>query len=306
MKKLLLIFYSIIVQLYVPAQSTVSFLVLNIHGAGFYTRDKFRIPLKIGTCLSPNDEITLMPKSNISMVCNGSGVFPAEAGATAVHIALKNLIDSCLRSQKGNGSQGLDYLMVHLKKEEEESPKNNISLQEFGAPVRGCPDPGFAALPDTIGLWEIAIVIKYSPLDSAASYLLQIFGSPTAKSAIISLPWKQGRFIIDSKIMDALNYSDYFYTISKNGIEYCSRKCLIRKNHFVSGPSSMIAEKDPDFARLAPDEQFFVQGFLCEKNHLVAEALNYYLKAAKRNPKNQLANRQIQELEKFLEPGQRQ
>ena len=67
-------------------------------------------------------------------------------------------------------------------------------------------------------------------------------------------------------------------TISKNGIEYCSRKIFKKfSDNFVN---SIIdnAKNDDQYKVLSGDEKNFITGFFLEKNHLFAEALIIILK----------------------------
>jgi hypothetical protein len=274
------------------AQTSNTFFVFTIKGSGYYIRDKYKIPLKIGTSLSVNDVLTLSLNSEVKIICNSYSLFSIAANKTSFHASIKDYKNSCKAETKSVTLNILKYLWVHFEAVEKSEPdvENNNSLQEYGGIIRGCTDSLFSNFPDTISAYQKSIAIKYHPLDESGKYVFKIFANATGGFPIVQAQLENNYFNLTNKIFEKLDAdNNYYYTISKNGIEYCGRKIFKKLSDSSVNLIISNAKNDDQYKTLSADEKNFVTGFFLEKNHLLAEASYYYSEAIKINPSNSLA-----------------
>jgi hypothetical protein len=291
MKFLLTIFFLISAYASSEAQTSNTFFVFNIKGSGYYMRDKYKIPLKIGTSLSINDVLTLSLNTEVKIICNSYSLFTIAANKTSLNASIKDYTNSCKAETKSVTLNILKYLWVHFEAAEKTDPnaENNNNLQEYGGIVRGCADSSFNNLPD-ISVYQKTIAIKYHPLDQSGKYIFKIFANATGGFPIAQIPLENDRFVLTDKIFEKLTAdNNYYFTISKNGIEYCSRK-LFKKLSDISVTAIINnAKTSNNYGELSINEKNFLTGFFLEKNNLLAEASYYYSEAIKANSSNSLA-----------------
>ncbi len=273
------------------AQTSNTFFVFTIKGSGYYIRDKYKIPLKIGTSLSVNDVVTLSLNTEVKIICNSYSLFTIATNKTALHATIKDYTNSCKAETKSVTLNILKYLWVHFESAEKTDPdaENNNNLQEYGGIVRGCADSLFNNLPD-ISVYKKSIAIKYHPMDESGKYIFKIFSNATGGFPIAQIPLENDRFVLNYKIFEKLSAdNNYYFTISKNGIEYCSRKLF--KKFSDSSVAAIInnTKNSNSYGELSVDEKNFITGFFLEKNHLFAEASYYYSESIKENHSNSLA-----------------
>lgn len=285
------------------AQTSNTFFVFNIKGSGYYMRDKYKIPLKIGTSLSINDVLTLSLNTEVKVICNSYSLFTIAANKTNLRASIKDYKNSCKAETQSVTLNILKYIWVHFQSAEKTDPdvENNSSLQEYGGIVRGCADSLFSNLPD-ISIYQKSITIKYHPMDESGKYIFKIFANATGGFPVSQIPLESNHFVLTSKMFEKLDAdNNYYYTIYKNGIEYCSRKLF--KKFSDSSVNSIIktAKNNNQFGELSTDERNFVTGFFLEKNHLLAEASYYYSEAIKANPSNSLATINKKDLDTIID-----
>jgi hypothetical protein len=302
MKFLLTIFF-LVCAYASEAQTSNTFFVFTIKGSGYYIRDKYKIPLKIGTSLSVNDVVTLSLNTEVKIICNSYSLFTIAANKTTMHTSIKDYANSCKAETKSVTLNILKYLWVHFEAAEKTDPdaENNNNLQEYGGIVRGCADSLFNDLPD-ISVYQKSIAIKYHPLDESGKYIFKIFANATGGFPVAQIPPENDHFVLTGKIFEKLNAdNNYYYTISKNGIEYCSRKLF--KKFSDSSVTAIInnAKNSNNYGELSVDEKNFITGFFLEKNNLLAEAYYYYAEAIKANPSNSLAAKNKNDLDAIID-----
>ena len=123
------------------AQNAKVFLVLNVQGKGFYIRDKYRIPLKMGTSLSTTDRIILDKKSNANLICNNYSIIKLvnKSADKQSIIPLNNYLDSCRNIQSNASSTYIRYMWKKLHEEDITiNDKEFSNMQETGSVERGC------------------------------------------------------------------------------------------------------------------------------------------------------------------------
>src|SRR5271154_123014 len=94
------------------AQTSNTFFVFTIKGSGYYIRDKYKIPLKIGTSLSVNDVVTLSLNTEVKIICNSYSLFTIAANKTTLRTSIKDYTNSCKAETKSVTLNILKYLWV--------------------------------------------------------------------------------------------------------------------------------------------------------------------------------------------------
>ena len=201
------------------AQTSNTFFVFTIKGSGYYVRDKYKIPLKIGTSLSINDVLTLNLNSEVKIICNSYSLFTIAANKTSFHASIKDYKNSCKAETKSVTLNILKYLWVHFESAEKTEPdvENNNSLQEYGGIIRGCTDSLFSNLPDTISVYQKSIAIKYHPIDESGKYVFKIFANATGGFPIEQTQLENNYFDLTNKMFEKLDADNnyYYYNFKK-------------------------------------------------------------------------------------------
>jgi hypothetical protein len=98
------------------SQDEKSFLVIKVKGTCYYNRDKFKIPLKIGTYLSINDEVTIGKSSSASLVCNNNKLFTINNALQTISpkISLKKYQDSCVTLKQSVSADFIKYVLFEF------------------------------------------------------------------------------------------------------------------------------------------------------------------------------------------------
>lgn len=300
MKIILLLLLSVI-SFITEAQTPYSFFVFSIKGSGYYNRDKYRIPIKIGTPLSENDDLILLPGSEVKIICNNYTLFTITSND--IHpIPISNYTDSCKAENSSSTMQFLKFVWNHLKAEDADVANNkNDYLNEYGAVSRGCPDSIFSDLPDTILLYKKPLQIKYTPVDSSAKYKLKIFENSTNKFPVITVNLIHNYFYLSISLITKLsNETNYYYSFTRNGQEFCERKLLKKLNDRSMNLLLQSIEKSEGFEKLSLNNKRFTIAYFYEKHHLPTEAYVYYKELFRASQNDSLIREEKMNLERFF------
>jgi len=269
------------------AQSSPNFYVVSVKGSGFYVRDKYQIPVKIGSALGLNDRITLDSKSAVTLICNNYSLFTI-ANKNTVNkqiFPIRIFSDSCRAPQSDITTKFLKYLWLHFQ--EEDVAMNNPdanNIKEFGAAERGCADAAFDRIRDTIAIYELPFVIKYYPLDTAAKTEFVLFDEQAADTLYKTFVHHDRISISDSLIHLMDTGKIYKWVIIGNGTNSCDYKTF--KKIGTTDYNSILSPFDKaSFNDLSKTDQNKVQAFLLNEKNVVAEAM-YYLKMTKDTSQN--------------------
>lgn len=260
------------------AQPPASFFVFSIKGSGYYLRDKFRIPLKIGSALAVTDQLALNPHTEVQLLCNKYSLLKLQSAAAGTTMALQSYAASCKDAGKSMVTQTLSYVWNRFTSEETDvtSDKNN-NLGEYGADTRGCADPVFNTFPDSLVVYRGPLLLRYHPADTAEKYQMLIFADPKNRFPLYHASLAAGRFVLPDTVLQSLDTAAiYYYTVTRNGQEPCLRKILRRAGRGTLATIIAEAAAGEGFQKLSSPEQDLVTGIFLEKAHLLAEALRLY------------------------------
>jgi hypothetical protein len=250
------------------------------------------IPLKIGTSLSGNDQLTLNVNAEVKIICNNYTLFTVTAGKSELKVPVKNYSDSCRDQNQSMTANMLKYIWVRFKNEEQNDshPDRNSNLQEYGAAMRGCTDSAFKFLPDSIAVFRKGISIKYYPTDSLGEYTLNLYTDQTGGIPHARIHLTHNRFDLANTANHGLDADiNYYYSVIRNGIEHCNRKCLLKLSDRMVAGLINDQKNVQEYKDLSQDGKDFVTGYFLEQHHLFGEAMEYYDQSLKTNPKNDLA-----------------
>jgi hypothetical protein len=277
--KLISLFIAITISTIAHAQDAKNFLVYHLRGNGYYVRDKYRIPLKIGTSLSLSDAVTLSVQSEITIICNNYSLFYIQNKDAdhAMSISLGQFGDSC-GILKSNLS--LNYLKYIWKKLKEESPtiddNQPENLNEIGGVVRGCPDLVFDMIRDTIRIYKKYFSIKYQNQDTNSVFEFALYDDEDASRPFYKSKVNKNRLIAfnDNIVKLLLPDKNYYWTILRNHEAVCGKKIIIRVGD-DEYKNILTSTKENEFHLLSNHDQYLVNAFVFDKDNMIAEAYHY-------------------------------
>lgn len=263
--------------LVIHAQTSPNFLVVSVQGNGYYTRDKYNIPLKIGSALTLSDKIVLGKQSTVSIICNNYNLFSIanKQSAKSQPTFLRNFSDSCKAPESGITTQFLKYLWQHLQEDVAVNEPDKTNIKEFGAVERGCPDPAFNSLRDTINVYHHSFTIQYHTTDTSARIQFVIVDDQLTDTLYKSAVHNNRIHITDSLIHLMNKEKAYKWTIIRNGMAMCDYKTIQKLtttgyNNIISG----IHEKN--FNTLTKNDQYRALAFILNEKNVPGEALYYF------------------------------
>jgi|ERR1035437_361287 hypothetical protein len=260
------------------AQDAKNFLVFRIKGSGYYSRDKYKIPLKIGTSLSPSDQVTLSKRSEVMVICNNYSLFTIsnQNGNAQIFSNLKKYNDSCGTLKTNVSLNFLKYIWKQLHEESlaiDDSHAEN--LKEVGAVVRGCADMAFSKIRDTISVYKIPFSIKYNNPDTSSRFEFALYDDENAVAPFYKTIIFDNQISLKNTVIKLLQPDNtYYWTVLRNGGAICDKK-ILNKVGDDKYKKILAAIKQKDFQLLSQQDQYKVLSFLLAKNNLVAEAYKY-------------------------------
>jgi hypothetical protein len=285
------------------AQPPVSYFVFSIKGSGYYLRDRFRIPLKIGSALSVTDEMVLNPRAEVMLLCNKYSLFTIRSEQGVSTVALKKCTDSCKEEGPSAAVKTLAYIWNRFTNEEGDVAGNkNDHLQEVGASTRGCADAAYDLLPDTLAVFQDGLFLRYKPADTAEQYRLLLFAGAKGGSPVFQSSLSGNRFAFPDTVIDKLDSAGrYYYTVTRNGQEFCQRKIVRKMKAYTVRDIIRTADGGEGFLQLPASEMDCIEGYYLKKAHLLAEAWRQFHHAAGVDPGNWLAAREAEELDRIID-----
>jgi hypothetical protein len=252
-----------------------SFLVVQLKGSGYYSRSNTRIPLKIGSSLTSDDEVMLKEKSMFTLVCNNYGTTTLQSGNAIKKISLHSYVDSC-RNNKNTSTTGyMKYIWRALttrpvNDESEEGSDNEVAgaiTREVGV----VPIAGYESIPGLIRFFKRNFAVKWTVLDNSCKLEIAIFSMNDSVIPILKFPVKNKFQIVDLKKNLPSGLEKINWTILIDGKVQLGRKII----EFTSGDSirSQLNEQDTG---LSNTEKYFLKGYFLEREHYYGEADYYY------------------------------
>ena len=258
------------------SQDEKSFLVIKVKGTCYYNRDKFKIPLKIGTYLSINDEVTIGKSSSASLVCNNNKLFTINNALQTISpkISLKKYQDSCVTLKQSVSADFIKYVLKNIPHEhtvniDDEHLKN---LKEMGAVVRGCGEKAFEKIRDTIYLYQKTCSIKYQKNDANEKLEFALYNEEDAMIPVYKTAVAKNKIMLNSEVLKLLQPNqNYYWTILRNGTTVCDKKVIVKLGD-EAYKNLLTTIKQADFTSLSKQNQNSVLAFMLAKNNLIAEA----------------------------------
>ncbi len=271
------------------AQTSPNFLVVGIQGKGFYTRDKYNIPLKIGSALTLSDKIILGKQSTVSIICNNYSLFSIanKKKVNSEPTFLRNLSDSCKAPESDIKTQFLKFIWQHLQEDVAVSEPDKTNIKQFGAVERGCPDAAFNAIRDTIKVYQQSFSIQYRTADTTAQRIFIIFNEQLTDTLYKS-PVRHNRIYISDSLIHLMNKEKmYKWTVIRNGMAMCDYKTIQKLT--TTDYDNIISDiHEKNFKTLSKNNQYKAIAFILNENNVPGEAL-YYLNMTKQKKEDTLS-----------------
>ncbi len=264
----------------------ISFVVYHSKGAVMKKGNKK--PLKKGDRLLPQDIVNLEGTSQLVLVCSNYKVIQLKKpGAYAV----KSLLQLCIKSAAAYNSAYFKYVWDQFTNPEGSPDKNpGEYMKNVGAVSRGCNEYGTSLQSDTVHYYAGSLPVYWrSAFDTVyATVYDQLYDGVAIKKILLQ---KNQPFLLQSLLQD-LPPGNYYWQLEGPQGSACERKYLQLwdKKTYQNQVTSLLKNIPPATSA----DEAFARAFVLHEHFFMAEALVWYQKAAKLEPKNPIYNKAIE------------
>lgn len=297
MKKLLYLILVFTISKAASAQS--SFLVYSFKGNVSVIDNNAEAKAKIGNSLTSKSSIKVAANSAVTLICNESAMFTISKAGT---YQLSKFGDSCKVSSNSLTANYVKYVWAQLTSHEGTPGSNRKAfMTTVGAVSRGgvnniWVDPKL----DTVNYSNGEFPLSWKSYADAKEFEFFLFNSNNIAEPFYSTTVSKMKIPISSIIARLKPGESYFWISAIKGEENEERKVLnyVPKDKFDALLAKLKSQKT---GFEAPAEEAYRLGFMLEDAHFLAEALQYYTKAASLDATNTLYRSTLMSFKKDYE-----
>jgi hypothetical protein len=298
MKKIACFMFLVLFTAMVYAQDN-SFLLYNFKCNVSVIENKTETKAKIGKILSSADQLKLADGSIATLICNEVSMFTISKAGTYM---LSKLKDSCIVKSSSFTANYIKYVWNQMTSHEEGSPGSNrkMFMNTVGAVSRSVNNIWIDPRLDTVNYSSGEFPLSWKSYADANEFEFLLYspaniGTPLYKTLVTKMKISIPVFLDKMKPGNT-----YFWTTAVKGEQNDELKVL----NYVS--PEVFAEllnkfKSQGGAYEAPAEQSYRLAFMLEDAHYLAEAYQYYLKAATTDADNPLYRSTLMSFKKDYE-----
>lgn len=264
-----------------------SFLLYSFKGNVMVTENKTEAKAKVGKLLATDASLKIPQGAAVTLVCNETAMFTLNKAGT---YQLSKLGDSCHVNHSSFTSNYIRYVWNQMTKSTGSPGSNRKAfMNTVGAVSRGINnvwvDPRF----DTVNYSGIDGVfpLSWKSYADANEFSFFLYSNTDESKPVFTTTVTKLKIPLASFSDQLKAGQTYLWTAAIKGEENEERKVLnvVSKETFASLLETI---KTQGAAFEAPAEQAYRIGFMLEDAHYLAEAYDYYSKAATLDPENVL------------------
>ncbi|MCB0775970.1 MAG: hypothetical protein KDB99_06555 [Chitinophagaceae bacterium] len=284
MKKLLLVSLLLSSAVFVQAQGA-DFLIYSFKGNVSVVENNAEAKAKVGKLMNSSATIKVANGSAVTLICNEAAMFTITKGGT---YPLRNFGDSCKVSKSSVSSNYVKYVWAQMTKSSGSPGSNRKAyMNTVGAVSRSINNVWIDPRLDTVNYCDGDVPLSWKSYADAEEFEFFLFSSTDIVNPIYKTTVKKHKVPVSDLLGKIKPGNTYYWTAAVKGEENDDLKVLNykKKEDFKSILETIKAQGVP-FEGEA--EQAYRIAFMLEDAHFLAEAHDYYEKAATADEANVL------------------
>jgi hypothetical protein len=275
-----------------------SFLLYSFKGNVTVIENKAESKAKIGKTLNETASVKLAPGALATFICNEAAMFTLTKAGT---YSLSKLSDSCQSHAGSLTSNYVKYVWNQMTKSTGSPGSNRKAfMNNLGAVTRDVNNIWIDPRLDTVNYTGGDFPLSWKCYSDDKDYDFMLYSSDNAKTPIYKTTVEKLKVNIPSFVSKMQPGKSYFWTAAVKGQDNENLKVI----HFMN--KGMADALVADFKKQGPPtentaEQDYRIAFMLEDSHYLAEALQYYTKAAAADPTNMLFRSTLMSFKKDYE-----
>lgn len=258
-----------------------SFLVYSLKGNVSIVEGKKTTKAKIGSLLTSQSKITVPANAAVTFICNQTGLFTLDK---AGNHSLADYKDQCQNKPASVSNNYLKYVWTQLTQKPGTPEKNRKQfMNNVGAVSRNINNVWIDPKLDTFYYTSGSFPLSWKSYAEADDFEFAVYEKPKNGSALFTITTKKQQLNIKEISKQLQPDKNYYWSAAIKGQQNDERKVirLWDKKSFENLLKGFSTEEDAFEHEAA---KVFRQAFLLEQAHFLAEAHNYYQKAATLQP----------------------
>lgn len=297
MKKLLPLILLFSYSGFVYAQNS-SFLLYSFKGNVSVIENNIEGKAKVGKTVNSAASIKIAPNSAVTLICNEAAMFTLTKAGT---YPLSKFGDSCKVSSNSVSANYVKYVWAQMTKSSGSAGSNRKNyMNTVGAVSRSINNIWVDPRLDTVNYSGGDFPLSWKSYAEAKDFTFMLFSLDNIAEPFYTNNVNKLKISIPSFINKMNAGTSYFWISAVKGEENEERKVL---NYVTKETFNAVLEniKKQNTAFEAPAEQAYRIAFMLEDGHYLAEALQYYTKAATLDPVNSLYRSTLMSFKKDYE-----
>ncbi|HEX4877668.1 MAG TPA: hypothetical protein VFV31_13415 [Chitinophagaceae bacterium] len=276
-----------------------NYLLYSFKGNVMVVENNVETKAKVGKSLSGNATLKIPAGAAVTLICNEAAMFTLSKPGS---FALKNMGDSCKVGSNSLSANYVKYVWAQMTKSSGAPGSNRKAyMNNVGAVTRSINNIWVDPRLDTVNYSAgDGFPLSWKSYAEAKEFEFFLYSSDNITQPIFKTSVTKLKIPIADFIKKLKPGSTYFWTAAIKGEENEELKMFnyVTKETYAAIESEMKAQ---GAAFEAPAEQAYRLAFMLEDAHYLAEAYQYYLKAATLDPTNALYRATLMSFKKDYE-----
>jgi len=274
------------------------FMLYSMKGNVSIINNKVETKAKIGTILAPNSSVKIASGGSATFICNEAAMFSLVKPGT---YSLNNFNDSCQATHGSVSSNYVKYVWASMTKNSGNPGSNRKAyMNTVGAVSRGINNVWIDPRLDTLNYSGGDFPLSWKSYADANTFDFSLYSADNLNEPMYKAVVSKQKIPVSDFIAKLVPGKTYYWTAAISGETNEELKVLA----YVPKPEfdkTLARVKTMGAAYEAPAEQAYRIAFLLEDAHYLAEAYDYYVKAAKLDSNNMLYRSTLMSFKKDYE-----
>lgn len=276
-----------------------SFLLYSLKGTVSVVDNKVETKAKVGQLLKSSANLKIAPGGMATLICNQASMFTV---SKAGNYSLNKFKDSCKEGSNNVSANYIKYVWNQMTSHGEGSPGSNRKafMNTVGAVSRSINNIWIDPRLDTLNYTSGDFPLSWKSYTDANEFQFSLFNSSNITDPFYTQVTSKSKVMINTFASKIKEGGSYYWTSAVKGEENDELKVLnyVSKETFDKLVNLL---KTQGGAGEAPAEQAYRIAFMLEDAHYLAEAYQYYTKAAQLAPDNVLYRSTLMSFKKDYE-----
>lgn len=253
------------------------FLIYSFKGNVSVVENNAETKAKVGKLMNSNATIKVANGSAVTLICNEAAMFTITKGGT---YPLRSFGDSCKVSKSSVSSNYVKYVWAQMTKSSGSPGSNRKAyMNTVGAVSRSINNVWIDPRLDTVNYCDGDVPLSWKSYADAEEFEFFLFSSTDIVNPIYKITVKKHKVPVSDLLEKIKPGNTYYWTAAVKGEENDDIKVLnYRKKEDFKNILETIKAQGVPFEGEA--EQAYRIAFMLEDAHFLAEAHDYYEKAA--------------------------